>query len=596
MKFINIIILALIISFANIYAYSTDNADAEYKFIKHEYVLNTDGSYTYNYSHQIKLLTGYAVNRAYGETFIIYNPNGQELKVNKSVTTMADGKKVSSPPNAYNESLPFSAAHATPYMQLREMVVTHTGLEKNCEIELDYSIKSKAGFSSVMADKIIAGGRSPIKKMEIIVKVPAGKKLNYFMLNSDKKAAMSKEGSFDVYTWEFDNISLVAVENNQPALDEFLPVLYFSSEPDSKLLGSLFPNDEKYSFLDDDAVKVINEITKDKFGDFDKSMAIRDYIHDNVGNAHIGMQYLGYKPLPVNRVFHSSVGTPIDRINLFRAMCSKSGIKYNYLTYNSEDEGIDFLKPILDDADFFIGSRENVFDPNSNSAYQIVNGPGCFLNDFTKTNNREYPAENKITFSANLSIQDNKCEGSGKIFFSGDYAKDRTAGNYDDDIKSMLSYFGYETEISEPDFFTERNTCQRNLTLKSELENTAGLMVLKVPHSPLGIEDMSLHLPSNAARVTPLKLDKTVNEEYIFRIELPEAMKLAIEKEAVEFKTSFGSVHTSFNQDGNILTVKRQIKIDKRIIPAESYKELQKLAAIWKAPAFRTIYLCDTSS
>ena len=43
---------------------------------------------------------------------------------------MADGKKVKAPENAINEILPAFAAGAPAFNSLREMVITHTALER----------------------------------------------------------------------------------------------------------------------------------------------------------------------------------------------------------------------------------------------------------------------------------------------------------------------------------------------------------------------------------------------------------------------------------------------------------------------------------
>jgi len=53
---------------------------------------------------------------------------------------MADGKKVETPSNAFNEILPSFAAGAPAFNGLRDMVITHTGLERGAVINLDYTL------------------------------------------------------------------------------------------------------------------------------------------------------------------------------------------------------------------------------------------------------------------------------------------------------------------------------------------------------------------------------------------------------------------------------------------------------------------------
>jgi len=69
-------------------------------------------SIDYRYMKKQKLQTYRSFNNLYGETFIVYNPDFQTLKVNEVYTIMADSKKNPSPANAFNEVLPGFAANA----------------------------------------------------------------------------------------------------------------------------------------------------------------------------------------------------------------------------------------------------------------------------------------------------------------------------------------------------------------------------------------------------------------------------------------------------------------------------------------------------
>ena len=168
-----ILILALLFSLQS-FGQQTAESDAVYQNIVREYILNTDGSMQYHYYKKLTLNTPYAYNRLYGETFITYNPEFQSLKINKAETIQADGSHVKVPENAFNEILPRMAAHAPAYNMLREMVITHTGLEVGATIELDYTLTSKAGYLPGMTEDIELTENSPVDKELIIVKNPRG--------------------------------------------------------------------------------------------------------------------------------------------------------------------------------------------------------------------------------------------------------------------------------------------------------------------------------------------------------------------------------------------------------------------------------------
>lgn len=125
--------------------------DARFLRVSVSYQLNADGSWDMTCERQVRLDTYLAVNRALGETFIVYDPAFQKLEVLRSETTMADGREVPSPENAFNEVLPFAAHGFADFSGLREMVVTHTGLERGARIDLKYRIHTDPGFLPVFS-------------------------------------------------------------------------------------------------------------------------------------------------------------------------------------------------------------------------------------------------------------------------------------------------------------------------------------------------------------------------------------------------------------------------------------------------------------
>ena len=129
--------------------------EAEYKKIKKNYTINEDGSYSLRVYKEIKLLTHKAFNNLYGESFIIYNPKTQSVKINDSYTTQADGTVIKTPSNAFNEVLPFSAANAPAFNHLKELVVTHTGLELGATIYLDYTLTTKPADKSTDRKSVV---------------------------------------------------------------------------------------------------------------------------------------------------------------------------------------------------------------------------------------------------------------------------------------------------------------------------------------------------------------------------------------------------------------------------------------------------------
>lgn len=114
--------------------------EAEFVKLSKYYTLHEDGSQEFRCAKELTLFTHTAMNSTYGETFIVYNPDFQKLKIHTCYTKQKDGTIIQAPENAFVEVLPRFAADAPAFNQLKEMVVVHTGLDIGSTIYLDYSI------------------------------------------------------------------------------------------------------------------------------------------------------------------------------------------------------------------------------------------------------------------------------------------------------------------------------------------------------------------------------------------------------------------------------------------------------------------------
>ena len=172
-----------------------EKSDAVYQEQIKEYTLNKDGSWTYHYSHKLLINTYYAFHNLYGEDFIVYDPAFQKLKINRSITTMADGKQVPTPANAMNELLPGFAANVPAWNRLREMVVTHTGLERGATIDFDYTLTSAKGYTPAMMVNEMLWLNSPVKKLTFIVNIPSGAAFYYELKDIPGKELLTRHNN-----------------------------------------------------------------------------------------------------------------------------------------------------------------------------------------------------------------------------------------------------------------------------------------------------------------------------------------------------------------------------------------------------------------
>ena len=170
-----IIIVALATLLCN--AAFAQQPDAVYKLLRQEWTVNADGTSDYHYRHEVQILRNRALV-AYadkGETFVVYNPDLEELTINEVYTIQKDGTRIDMPQNAFIYQLPSQCADCGRFNHIRELAMVHTGMELGCTIVVDYTIHRRYNLVSQTVDLV---RECPVERLEVSVKVPAGQELN----------------------------------------------------------------------------------------------------------------------------------------------------------------------------------------------------------------------------------------------------------------------------------------------------------------------------------------------------------------------------------------------------------------------------------
>ncbi|ALO15741.1 hypothetical protein L21SP5_02104 [Salinivirga cyanobacteriivorans] len=179
-------------------------SDATYLKLHKTYTLNKNGSYKLTYQHELKYHTYLSFHRKYGETFVVYDPDYQKVNVLKSQTTMADGKVVNAPENAFNEVLPRYALGSGAYNKLRELVITHTGLEQGAVVDLKYEVLSEKAPLDLFAGSEPLRYSSPVKELKLTFKVP--KSRNLVFAGDQGEKVYNETEDYKVYTFTYNNL------------------------------------------------------------------------------------------------------------------------------------------------------------------------------------------------------------------------------------------------------------------------------------------------------------------------------------------------------------------------------------------------------
>ena len=527
-------------------------SEAEYKKLAKTWTLNADGSQEFRYDMELTLFTHTAMNGTYGESFIVYNPQYQELKINSSYTKQKDGTIIKTPDNAFVEVLPRNAADAPAYNHLKEMVVVHTGLELGATIYLDYTVTSKPGYLPEVDifEELLQS--SPVKEYTLTIVTPEVKELAYTLTNNPAKASVKRSGGTCTTSWTLRNLPassrapFVYVKNGDVP---FLAATTYASEGEAlaTLLKQFNPSG------DPQLTTLAESLTEGEKKDEDKLEAILEYTTNHIANNGLTLDQTGYRLRPADAVMSTAYGTEVEKANLLAGLLDGAGFKAEPMaTYQAyADKGL-ALKAV---DQLFVSCMVNgelyLFSTSSTHRPQTVNfdRTPLFSLQTGKPVAIAVPQDYQIKSDIAVRFKDGKVTTSTK----------ESVG------KELMPYF------------TTGNS-ENEQTAPLKVEN--GYATISLPDAEYGFS----HLPYgylNSQRKENLLIPRPVNEVYTYTIECPENMELRTPETDKTIRNAAGSLTISVKKNGRTATVTRSLELNKQLYTPAEYKDLRQLLTEW---------------
>ena len=318
--------------------------DAVYKLLRQEWTVNADGTSDYHYRHEVQILRNRALV-AYadkGETFVVYNPDLEELTVNEVYTLQKDGTRIDMPQNAFIYQLPSQCADCGRFNHIRELAMVHTGMELGCTIVVDYTIHRRYNLVSQTVDLV---RECPVERLEVSVKVPAGQELNVKL--NDPKVFVFKptiEQTATSYSLKAFNMPQTVVESYMPTWDELYPsVRFFNGTPE---FVPAFDNNG----LKEAEVAAYQQMQGES--ELEDVTAIRDFVVSNIHLNDLNPAMLGYVHSTAAEVWQTGCGTATDKAVLLAAMLNQTGHQARVIGDQMDEVGV-----MIDTLEYRLGVR-----------------------------------------------------------------------------------------------------------------------------------------------------------------------------------------------------------------------------------------------
>lgn len=585
-KILTISILTLFIA-TSVFSQTRDHA--RFNKITKDYVINKDGSVDYTYHKELKLISTSSFDSDYGETFIIYNPKFQDLKINKSYTVRADGSIVNTPKNAFNPGLPFSCTDCERYNGFKEMIVTHTALEHQATIVLDYTIHTQAEFIKEFMEVIDFMEYCPVTEYVVSVAVPDDIKLNYNLLNASVEPKTTEKEGQTVYTWKLEEVKQSSAESYLQSSKEIYPSLVLSTFKDMQRAIFAFVNQEAFqNYSLPECKNVLADITNDTLPKIDNILAIRDYVTDNVHTNDINIKHNNYVLSSASTTWKSNCGNKAEKAILLTAMLNEAGFQavpisfVNEAVFNSNVACLDMMNHFA--VRVFVDNQSFIVYPDGdlkNSLETLFNEfPFYVLDAFAERVQiqKGNPIDRKIELKGNYSFDlEGKAKGDISCLINSKYIpyfnllKDEKQA-----VSSISKLNGKSTDV---------NFTREKLQFKLDVEKVnlskigTGYFAFELPETNLGLSVNPAYLPTK--RIENVNCGKTA-ESYSFTISLPEGSTLVSKAVDMKIEKPFGKMVVKITNDGKgTLTVVRELNITQDVITPADYADFRKMMVMW---------------
>lgn len=569
--------------------------EGEFLQLKKHYIWQNDGSMEIRCYKELKINSLMAINRLYGETFIVYNPDYQKIKIHASYTRRPDGTVIHTPANAFNEVLPSFAANAPAYNHLKEMVVTHTALEPNAIVYLDYSIISKPGFFKFLDIHENLQEESPVKNYQLSITLPKDQQLSYQLYGTKGKVKTEQLPQNTCYTWDLKNIPARPHEPYQQTYSEFNPRFIASASPSATetlkyLSGQLIVAPDAY------IRHFTHHLIESKNSLNDKIFTIRHFLTQQLSTVNIPPYCIGWQLRTPEQIICSAYASPTEKISLFSTMLKAAGIdnsivvvypallKHNpkslhtiqnlmiytqsgsiplFLNINGKNQTAPELSP--EKFEYYLLNGQNILP------LTVVNHTG------------------EIKGITKIQITDSGTVLTGNLQLNGGFVVPDEKTAYEAKIKEIAHVPGTPKEIKliSSDPYRIEINFKATDTLQKITENH---FLYRLSESAKGVTSWQMNQLS-ALRNTPLLIPFPIHESYCYEITTKTPLNWKNKNFTLRFTKPVGQVTISYETQGNKLVVKREIAINQTIIPPKDYGHLKNLLDIWNEDNYKQLII-----
>jgi len=297
-----------------------------------------DGSFEKNERRIIKILNDEAID-SFRNQYIIYEPETETVgQVKCTVTNGPNSIEMSA---RYGKSL--SDPESRLYYNLEALILPVTNLRRGSVIDFSYTIKNRGGaeYKNYFGEKITIGGQYRIIQMNVTLSHPEDKNIYLHTGSIDRtKILTRRQGSHVIFNTILSDIAPFKRETAMPNESQFLPVLYFTSQPSWNTLTEFYRSLLKNkSIISDEMRNALKKIIRPEDSPVEKTRKIFNHVTDEIRYVGFELGLGGIQPRSTDQTYHSRMGDCKDVSLLLAAMLREAGVPAHIALVRTRDRG-----------------------------------------------------------------------------------------------------------------------------------------------------------------------------------------------------------------------------------------------------------------
>ncbi|MBM3319565.1 MAG: DUF3857 domain-containing protein [Candidatus Eisenbacteria bacterium] len=519
-----------------------------------------------------------------GDPRIAHDRSRQELVIHASRTVLADGRIVDAPENAFNDVTPDGLDRSTDHIDIREMVVTHTGLEPGAMVLLDWTVRDTVPREPHPGFAIFPHGSYPVLEMTIAAEGLHG------------EVVRPRDALFDIpdagkearhLVWRLDDLHAVPPLRGHEG-DQLPWIALSPSESWDEVVGPVARSIENAAAEREGLSAAIEKVEKEKplLGDREALERFAKMAADRTTLVAYGPCRYQLPPRSAQTLLERGTATPLERAVLLLAFCEERDLAAEII-FPGRWKDLPVRTPALGALGHpmlrVAGGHGEVWwvDPTDGAVaatppfgsgieYFIINGKEPVRERSPLHANRV-----EIAVYWDLVSGEGKCEG----MVSGPHAADLGIENPESFIEKWLGEWSEDAEAAEvriPESRPGRLIFSGSAKAPLSAPDDRGRILVALPVAPIAVGDL-LPSPPNPAHGTSDRLlfsPAPVEVSVTWKLRAPQD-RAVLPGESAEEVCAGGEFSFRRNGEGEIIEANYTLLWDGRSVGTDAYREFR---------------------